>query len=139
MEEEMLGFYSQNLTFSQIVNICFEVNAIYVADSNCGMELRFFLTFIKRVFGYTTAETIEHISDAILHEEDGVNVVTSASTEWLSVSTAGGGRVYCLFEHENCMRSNCSPLQKTTTGLANRGAPHTISLQLHKCQAGCET
>ena len=91
MEEEMRGFYSQNLTFSQIVNICFEVNAIYVADSNCGMELRFFLTFIKRVFGFTTAETIEHISDAILHEEDGVNVVTSASTEWLSVSTAGGG------------------------------------------------
>ena len=97
MEEEMLGFYSQNLTFSQIVNICFEVNAIYVAHvADYGMELRFFLPFIKRLFGCTTAETIDHISNAVpvLHEEGEVNVVTStssASTEWFSVSTPRRG------------------------------------------------
>ena len=86
-DHEMPGFYSQELAFSPIVNICFEVNAVFVAHSNRGDEIRFFLPFIKRLFGYSTAETIELISETIVQEEGKVDVVTSESTDWFCVFT----------------------------------------------------
>ena len=91
LEDEVIGFYSKNLAFSPIVNCCFEVNAVFVARSFRGVELRFFLPFIRRLFGYSTAETIDIISKAI-HREQGreVEVVTSKSTNWFCVSTQQG-------------------------------------------------
>ena len=79
MEDEMSGFYS-NLAFIPIVNICFEVNAGFVARSYRGGEHRFLLPYIRRLFGYSTAETIDLISETILQEQGRkIKVITSES------------------------------------------------------------
>ena len=127
LEDESPGFYNPTVSFSLIVNLCFDVKAVIVVGCGQCVELRFYIPFMKRIFGFSSVETIGEIKNTIFKEQGKVDIIQrNDSTDWLCISTPEGKSNYLIMK--TAVQALATLFRKRHPGSSPLVVNHTRSL-----------